>query len=202
MSHPANAGCPECKRRMVVKAHCSHSASVFNNGDAMLPDPLHPAIVHFPLVLAFLLPISAVIAVWTIRKGSRATRAWLVPLSIAAALSLSSWVSVETGETQDERVEQVVPEQPLDTHEEAAEQFMTASIVVLLITAAGMVKGKAGGVARYASLAFAIALVGGAAYVGHTGGQLVYEHGAASAYATAAPSGMARSDVSTGDSDE
>jgi hypothetical protein len=74
--------------------------------------------------------------------------------------------------------------------------------VLLLITAAGMVKGKAGGVARYASLAVAIALVGGAAYVGHTGGQLVYKHGAASAYATPAPSGIARADVNTGDSDD
>lgn len=161
----------------------------------MLPNPLHPAIVHFPLVLAFLLPISAVIAVWTIRKGSRVTRAWLVPLAIAGALSLSSWLSVETGENQDERVEQVVDEQPLETHEDAAEQFLTASIVVLLITGAGMFKGRTGGVARYASVVIAIALVGGAAYVGHTGGQLVYKHGAASAYATpGAPSNMAASD--------
>jgi uncharacterized membrane protein len=180
---------------MVEEGHCRHSAPVFKNGDAMLPNPLHPAIVHFPLVLAFLLPISAVIAVWTIRKGSRVTRAWLVPLAIAGALSLSSWASVETGENQDERVEQVVAEQPLDTHEDAAERFLTASIVVLLITGAGLAKGKAGGVARFASLAVAIALVGGAAYVGHTGGQLVYKHGAASAYAIpGAPSNMAAID--------
>jgi hypothetical protein len=93
-------------------------------------------------------------------------------------------------------VEQVVAEQPLDTHEDAAERFLTASIVVLLITGAGMVKGRAGGVARYASLAVAVALVGGAAYVGHTGGQLVYKHGAASAYAIpGAPSNMAAIDA-------
>ena len=166
----------------------------------MLPNPLHPAIVHFPLVLAFLLPISAVIAIWTIRRGSRLTRAWLVPLAIAGALSLSSWVSVETGENQDERVEQVVAERPLETHEEAAEQFLTASIVVLLITAAGMIKGRPGGVARYTSLAVALVLVGGAAYVGHTGGQLVYKHGAASAYATPAPGPVMRADA--GDNDD
>ena len=200
MTHPANVGCLECKRRMVEGPPCWHSASVFKNGDAMLPNPLHPAIVHFPLVLAFLLPISAVTAAWTIRKGSRVTRAWLVPLAIAAALSLTSWLAVETGENQDERVEQIVAEQPLETHEEAAEHFLTASIVVLLITGAGMVKGRAGGVARYASLAVAIALVGGAAYVGHTGGQLVYKHGAASAYATPATTTVTQADA--GDSDD
>ena len=80
----------------------------------MLPNPLHPAIVHFPVVLVFLLPISAAAALWTIRKGSRATRAWMVPLLIAAALSFTSWLSVETGENQDEQVEEVVQEQALD----------------------------------------------------------------------------------------
>jgi len=157
----------------------------------MLPNPLHPAIVHFPVVLAFLLPISAVVAIWTIRKGARATRAWLAPLSIAAALTLSSWVSVETGENQDEKVERVVQEQPLDAHEEAAEAFLTGSAVVLLIAAAGLVRGRVGTAFRVATTLGAIGLVGGAAYVGHTGGQLVYKYGAASAYATPASGGTA-----------
>jgi uncharacterized membrane protein len=153
----------------------------------MLPNPLHPAIVHFPVVLAFLLPISAVVAIWTIRKGSRATRAWLAPLSIAAALALSSWVSVETGESQDEKVERVVQEQPLDAHEEAAEAFLTGSAVVLVIAAAGLFRGRIGTASRIATTIGAVGLVAGAAYVGHTGGQLVYKYGAASAYAS--PSG-------------
>lgn len=150
----------------------------------MLPDPLHPAIVHFPVVLAFLLPISAFVAIWTIRKGTRATRAWMVPLAIAAGLSLSSWVAVETGESQGERVERVVQEQPLDTHEEAAEAFLTGSVVVLLIAAAGLIKGPIGSIGRIGATVGAVALVAGAAYVGHTGGKLVYRYGAASAYAT------------------
>ena len=36
----------------------------------MLPDPLHPAVVHFPIVLVFLVPIAAVLAVWVIRRGA------------------------------------------------------------------------------------------------------------------------------------
>jgi uncharacterized membrane protein len=151
----------------------------------MLPDPLHPAIVHFPVVLAFLLPISAFVALWTIRKGARVTRAWAVPLAVAAALALSSWAATETGESQEEKVENVVAEAPFEAHEEAAELFMTGSALVLLLTAAGMIKGITGRVGRVVTAVAAIALVAGGAYVGHTGGQLVYKYGAASAYAPA-----------------
>ncbi|HEX6599180.1 MAG TPA: hypothetical protein VF034_07640, partial [Gemmatimonadaceae bacterium] len=103
----------------------------------MLPNPLHPAVVHFPIVLAFLLPLFAVGAMIAIRKGARPLRAWSIPLAIGAALTLSSWVAVETGEDQDERVERVVAEQPLETHEERAELFLTLSGVVLLVSATG-----------------------------------------------------------------
>ena len=161
----------------------------------MLPNPLHPAIVHFPVVFVLLLPISAAIAIWTIRKGSRATRAWMVPLAIAAALSLTSWLSVETGESQDEQVEQVVQEQALETHEEAAEAFLTASIVVLLVTGAGLIRGPVGKVSRVAAGVCALGLAAGGAYVGHTGGQLVYKYGAASAYTQ--PSAPRAKDEST-----
>lgn len=151
----------------------------------MLPDPLHPAIVHFPVVLAFLLPISAFVAIWTIRKGARVTRAWAVPLAIAAALTLSSWAATETGESQEEKVENVVAEAPFEAHEEAAELFMTGSAVILLLTAGGLVKGITGRIGRVAATVGALGLVAGGAYVGHTGGELVYKYGAASAYAPA-----------------
>ena len=148
----------------------------------MVPNPLHPAVVHFPVVLAFLLPVSAVIAIWTIRSGSRVSRAWLVPLAVAVGLSLSAWLSVETGEDQNERVERVVSEQPLETHEDGAEAFLIASLVVLVVTAGGLVRGRVGTISRIAAGVGSVALVAGAAYVGHTGGQLVYKYGAASAY--------------------
>src|SRR5512146_2865702 len=67
----------------------------------MLPNPLHPAIVHFPIVLAFLLPIFSFGALWAIRRGARFRRAWGIPLALSAALALSSWVAVETGEGQE-----------------------------------------------------------------------------------------------------
>ncbi|HET9424621.1 MAG TPA: DUF2231 domain-containing protein [Gemmatimonadaceae bacterium] len=151
----------------------------------MLPNPLHPAVVHFPVVLAFLLPLFAIGAIWTIRRGTRMRAAWSVPLAMAVALTASAWVAVQTGESQDERIEQVVAEQPLETHEEMAETFMTASAVLAVIAAAGLIGGIAGKTARALTAVGAVVLVVGAARVGHSGGELVYKHGAASAYARA-----------------
>lgn len=150
----------------------------------MLPDPLHPAVVHFPVVLAFLLPLFALGALLAIRRGTRMRAAWSVPLALAIALAASAWAAVETGEGQGERVERVVSEQPLETHEEMAETFLTASAVLAVIAAAGLIGGIAGKTARVLTAVGAVALVVGAARVGHSGGQLVYKYGAASAYAT------------------
>ena len=148
----------------------------------MLPNPLHPAVVHFPIVLAFLLPLFAIGALVAIRKGARPLRAWSLPLAVGAALTLSSWVAVETGEDQDERVERVVAEQPLETHEDRAEMFLTLSGVLLLVSATGLAGGIVGRAGRITATAGAVALVVAAAQVGHSGGELVYRHGAASAY--------------------
>ena len=144
--------------------------------------PLHPVVVHFPIVLAVLLPISAAWALWAIRKGTTSRRAWSVPAAMAVALALSALASVKTGEAQDERVERVVPEQALETHEEAAELFLTLSGGLALLVAAGLVRGRVGGAARILGTAGAVGLVVLAVSVGHSGGRLVYEHGAASAY--------------------
>lgn len=148
----------------------------------MLPDPLHPAVVHFPIVLMILLPVIAAGALWAIRRGSSPRLAWGVPLAFAAVLTLSAWVSVETGESQQEKVEDAVAEAPLEAHEESAEQFLILSGVLLLVTGAGLLSGRLGGAARLAATVGAVGLAAVGAQVGHTGGKLVYQHGAASAY--------------------
>ena len=66
--------------------------------------PLHPLVVHFPIVLVVLLPISVVVALWAVRKGATVRRAWAVPLAFAAALTLSAWVALQTGEAQEDRM--------------------------------------------------------------------------------------------------
>ena len=158
----------------------------------MLPNPLHPAIVHFPVVLAIILPLFAIGAAWAIRRGARPRRAWSIPIAVAAALALSAWAAVETGEEQDERVERVVAEQPLSAHEEMAEVFLAGSAALALLALAGLAPGIAGKAARGATVLGSLVLVVGAARVGHSGGQLVYRYGAASAYATPGDSASIR----------
>jgi uncharacterized membrane protein len=144
--------------------------------------PLHPLVVHFPIVLAVLLPISALWALWAVRKGTTVRRVWAVPVAIAISLAVSALVAVKTGEAQDERVERVVAEQPLESHEEAAETFLILSSGLALLVAAGLLNGRVGKVARTLGSVGAVGLVAVAAYVGHSGGKLVYQYGAASAY--------------------
>jgi uncharacterized membrane protein len=158
----------------------------------MLPNPLHPGIVHFPVVLAFLLPLFAIGAMWAIRRGARPRRAWSIPFAIAVALAASAWGAVETGEAQDKRVERIVAEQPLSAHEEMAETFLAASAGLALIAAVGLVGGLAGRAARATAVIGSLGLVVGAALVGHSGGQLVYRYGAASAY-TSEPTALSDS---------
>jgi uncharacterized membrane protein len=164
----------------------------------MLPNPLHPAIVHFPIVLAFLLPLVSLGALWAIRRGTGFRRAWLVPVALSAALALSSWVAVETGETEEDRVERVVPDQALDAHEDAAELFLTMSGVLLAVAGFGLVGGVIGRSARVVATIGAAALVVAVARVGHTGGKLVYQYNAASAYAAPADARLSQSSVSGG----
>jgi uncharacterized membrane protein len=144
--------------------------------------PLHPLVVHFPIVLVVLLPISVIVALWAIRKGATPRRIWAVPLAVAAALSLSAWVATQTGEAQEDRVERVVGEDALHGHEESAERFLVLSGVLVLVAAGGLARGVVGRAARLVTAAGALGLVGAGVQVGHSGGELVYVHGAASAY--------------------
>jgi len=153
--------------------------------------PLHPLVVHFPVVLVMLLPISVVVALWVIRKGATPRRVWAVPLALAVALAASAWVATETGESQEDRVERVIARGALHGHEEAAERFLVLSGVLVLVAAAGLAPGTIGRAARLVTAAGAVGMVAAGVQVGHSGGLLVYREGAASAYTNpqAAPNG-------------
>lgn len=147
--------------------------------------PLHPLVVHFPVVLAVLLPISIVVALWLIRKGGVARRAWTVPVAIAVSLAASALVAIKTGEAQEERVEDVISKGALHGHEEAAERFLVLSGVLAAVAVAGLARGTVGRAARIVAAVGAVGVLGAGIQVGHSGGVLVYREGAANAYATA-----------------
>ena len=150
-----------------------------------LPSPLHPLFVHLPIALTLLIPAFAVGALVAIRRGATPRRAWGITVALMAVLVGSSWAALKTGEREEEMVEDVVSESAIHGHEEAAEAFLLATGVVLLVGAAGLLNGRLGTVARGVATAGTLALVGAGWQVGHTGGTLAYREGAAAAYASA-----------------
>ena len=151
--------------------------------------PLHPMVVHFPIVLAILLPLFAVGALYAISRNARPMRAWALPLAVTVILLVSAFVATRTGEAEEERVEKAVPENVLHLHEEAAERFLVIAGVVALVAVAGLAHGVVGSAARLVATAGSLVIVFAGYQVGKAGGELVYSHNAASVYAQSGAGG-------------
>jgi uncharacterized membrane protein len=148
----------------------------------MLPDPLHPAVVHFPIALAALIPLFAALILLTIRSGRLPPLAWTLVVLLQALLVGSTWLAHETGEEQEERVEKAVDEERIEEHEEAADWVLWIGAAGLAATLLGLAGGSAGAWARAGALALSLLTLAAAVRTGHLGGELVYRYGAANAY--------------------
>ncbi|GMV04711.1 MAG: hypothetical protein AMXMBFR53_09910 [Gemmatimonadota bacterium] len=169
-----------------------------------MPHPLHPAVVHFPVVLAVLLPFLAAVGALVARRPGVGRGPWLAVAAFAVLLPLTAWAALATGQAQEEVVEGVVAEAPIHQHEEAAEVFLAGSAFLALVALAGLLSGRAGGLARVASVPVALVVLALGFRVGASGGELVYTHGAAAAYlgasgaAAPSPGGAGGSDDDEG----
>jgi uncharacterized membrane protein len=149
----------------------------------VLPDPLHPALVHLPIALALLVPLAAAFALLAARAGWLPVRGWAFVVGLQVLLVGSGWLALETGEAEEERVERVVDERHIDEHEERGERLLIGAGVALLAIGAGLAPGRVGALARPLGLVLSLGVAGLAVDAGHSGGELVYRHGAANAYA-------------------
>lgn len=143
-----------------------------------MPSPLHPALVHFPIVLILLGTLVALPAVVTPRWNLR----WIAAVLLALG-AIGTAAALATGEEDGEAVEQVAGvEAVLDQHENWAQRtqgFSIAAGLCALAAAAATLRWPT--LARGIGAASAIvALVATFCVVqtGHYGGQLVYRHGA------------------------
>jgi len=152
---------------------------------------LHPKLVHLPLALAVLVPLFAtgVAIAWWRKKLPRG--AWWIVVAMQVLLAGSAFAAKQAGEAAEERVEHVVSEHVIEEHAEAAEAFtIAAAVMTVPFLLAAFVKKEplALKIAAVAAVASCLPL-GLAVNAGHSGGELVYEHGAANAYI--GPSGEA-----------
>ena len=84
--------------------------------------PLHPALVHLPLGLAFVMPFLALILAWALWTGRAPRRTWAIVVALQAVLLAGGLLALRTGEAQEDRVEPIVGETALGRHESAAQQ--------------------------------------------------------------------------------
>jgi hypothetical protein len=162
----------------------------------------HAKLVHVPIALGVLMPIitgGLLLAWW---RGWLPRRAWFIAIALQAILLVSGVLALQSGQAEEERVEAVVAEQFIERHEEAAEVFVWASggVLALMILAAALASRRSG-LPSAATATLGTLLVLGLGYrTGQAGGSLVYEHGAAQAYAS--PAGTVASPTRQGDHDD
>src|SRR6476469_5199266 len=98
--------------------------------------PLHPSIVHIPIVLTFLMPVLILSFAWMIKTNKMAPKGWLLIVGLQLAVVISGYVSLETGENEEHTVEKVVSKDYIAAHEEAGEIFVGSAVLALVISIA------------------------------------------------------------------
>jgi uncharacterized membrane protein len=178
-----------------------------------VPVPLHPALVHLPLGLAFILPLLAAGFAWALWKERANPRTWSVIVALQLMLLIAGFMALRSGRGEEGRVEDRIPETALETHEEYAEQFLWATGLTLALAGTALVVRKKSLVKGLTAVTVlgTLAVAGAAIRVGHAGGKLVYVHNAAAAYITSpqtvvandsAKSTEVKSGGTTGDADD
>lgn len=142
-----------------------------------LPNPLHPAIVHFPIVLILLGTVVAVVTVFI--------RRWYLPWLAALVLAggaLGAVAATWTGGQEEEVAGELSPraETILEEHEEWGERTRNIAIFAAFLAIASASGNRFPKTARGLGLAAAVVAVAASyavAETGHYGGLLVYKNG-------------------------
>jgi uncharacterized membrane protein len=142
-----------------------------------LPSPLHPAVVHFPIVLILFGAVFALPALFLPR--------WHLPIFAAALLALGAIgtaLARQSGEHDGKNIRETPAiERVLDRHEEWAERTLIAAIVAAVLAFGVVATSRWPAVSRslaVATVAAAFVSTWCVVETGHYGGQLVYGHGA------------------------
>jgi uncharacterized membrane protein len=142
-----------------------------------IPDPLHPAIVHFPIVLVFLGTLLSILAIFT-RRGALPQYAAVFLLLAAGAAQLA----VNTGGDQADEVLRRMPDAKprLFVHAEWGERMRTASVIAAVAAVVALAFYRFTKFRRFLALVTAL-VAAWACYsafqAAKHGGAMVYHHG-------------------------
>jgi len=144
--------------------------------------PLHPAIVHIPLVLCGLVPIVAGFLAWQTWRGRGSRRAWAVAIALEAVIVLAAYVAANAGSDDAHTIAGAIPRDAIHDHASAARWFEWANDATLaLLVAAAALRDKRSAIAGFVATATAALTVAIAFRVGDLGGRIVFEHDAPAA---------------------
>lgn len=168
---------------------------------------LHPKLVHIPIALAVLMPLVAGGLTLALFRDWLPRRTWFLALALQLILVATGFASMKTGEQDAEVVERVVAETYVEAHEEAAEVFVWVALAALIpfVLTVAVRNPRAARLAAVVATVGTIVVLALGYRVGEAGGNLVYRHNAASAYASVAgqPAGSADQGGETmGDEDD
>lgn len=150
--------------------------------------PLHPLIVHFPIVITFLLPVLILVFALMIKSNKMNPKSWLIIVGLQLTVVVTGYVSLETGETEEHTVEKIVSKKIIHEHEEAAEVFVGSTVLALVLSiAAFFIRKEIGFPVKLGIAGLTLVSCYLAYKTGQLGGELVYKHGAAAAYTEATP---------------
>lgn len=143
--------------------------------------PLHPMVVHIPLALAIIAPFIMAIISWAVVRGKWRPSTWWMVVLLQGTIFVSALIATQLGERDEELVETVVAEQVIEIHEEWGQKMAWSSGFLLAAAILPLFFKKR-------ALPFALVTILSlvslflALKTGHSGGELVYRHAAATVF--------------------
>lgn len=145
--------------------------------------PNHPFLAHIPLVLALFLPLVLGIIVVLVTKKKLPISSWWIAVSMQLLVVVFAYVALSTGEAEEDLVRQFVHKSFIGKHENIAEMFAGASVILLgLMMVALFVKENLAKHLRMVTCVLSLLPLGIGLYAGRLGGEIAYAHGGAEAY--------------------
>lgn len=143
--------------------------------------PFHPMLVHFPIVLTAIMPALLIALLVVERKRWATSKIWFLALGLSALNSIITFWAMRAGEHDEELVEKIVRESLIDAHAEWGEWVLWMGITVFVCLFASMIFKKIK-LIKVLPIIMSLAAIFPVVQAGHSGGELVYKHGAAKAH--------------------